>query len=90
MRERLEQQMTQNLTELSVTLSDRQMEQFYQYYQLLTEWNRVMNLTAITELEEVVTKHFVDSLTLVKAVDREKLRAEYLIWEPEQDFRGFL
>ena len=70
MRERLEQQMTQNLTELSVTLSDRQMEQFYQYYQLLTEWNRVMNLTAITELEEVVTKHFVDSLTLVKAVDR--------------------
>ena len=73
-RERLEQQMTRNLTELSVTLSDRQMEQFYQYYQLLTEWNRVMNLTAITELEEVVTKHFVDSLTLVKAVDREKLR----------------
>lgn len=51
-----------------VSLSDRQMEQFYRYYELLTEWNKVMNLTAITEMKEVVTKHFVDSLALGQAV----------------------
>lgn len=50
------------------TLSERQMEQFYQYYEMLVEWNQVMNLTAITEMTEVVTKHFVDSLSLKKAV----------------------
>ncbi len=50
------------------SLSERQMEQFYQYYEMLVEWNQVMNLTAITEMTEVVTKHFVDSLSLKKAV----------------------
>lgn len=50
------------------TLSERQMEQFYQYYEMLVGWNQVMNLTAITEMTEVVTKHFVDSLSLKKAV----------------------
>lgn len=54
--------------ELSISLSDRQKEQFFQYYELLIEWNKVMNLTAITELTDVVTKHFVDSLLLVKAI----------------------
>ena len=43
--------------ELGITLSDRQLEQFYQYYEMLVEWNKVMNLTAITEMEEVITKH---------------------------------
>ena len=50
------------------TLSERQVEQFYQYYEMLVEWNQVMNLTAITEMTEVVTKHFVDSLSLKKAI----------------------
>ena len=52
----------------TASLSERQMEQFYQYYEMLVEWNQVMNLTAITEMTEVVTKHFVDSLSLKKAV----------------------
>lgn len=42
-------------------LTDRQTEQFLRYARLLTEWNRVMNLTAITDQEEIVRKHFVDS-----------------------------
>lgn len=63
--------MEQELEEYSVHLSERQMDQFYGYYQLLLQWNKVMNLTAITELEEVVTKHFVDSLALVKVMDRQ-------------------
>lgn len=52
-----------------VLLSEKQLNQFYQYYELLIKWNEVMNLTAITELEQVVTKHFVDSLFLAKIVD---------------------
>lgn len=60
--------MMAGLKEVGITLSEKQMDQFYQYYELLIEWNKVMNLTAITELEEVVSKHFVDSMTLVKAV----------------------
>lgn len=52
-----------------VLLSEKQLNQFYQYYELLIKWNEVMNLTAITELEQVVTKHFVDSLSLAKIVD---------------------
>ena len=57
--------MTAGCQELGITLSERQLEQFYQYYEMLAEWNQVMNLTAITELEDVVSKHFLESLALV-------------------------
>lgn len=53
---------------LGITLSEKQLGQFYQYYELLIEWNKVMNLTAITELDEVISKHFIDSLSLIRAV----------------------
>ena len=55
--------------ELGIVLTEKQKEQFFKYFQLLTEWNQVMNLTAITEMPEVVTKHFVDSLLVVKVFD---------------------
>ena len=67
MKEKFAEQMEREL-QGRVVLSERQMEQFYRYYEMLTEWNKVMNLTAITEMEEVVTKHFVDSLSLGEAV----------------------
>jgi len=57
------------VSELSVELSEKQVEQFIKFYEMLVEWNKVMNLTGITEYEEVVEKHFVDSLSIVKAVD---------------------
>lgn len=63
----------EKLSVLGITLNDTQLKQFDQYYELLVEWNKVMNLTAITEYEEVVVKHFVDSLSLVKAIDIEKV-----------------
>ena len=69
MREEFDNLMRQGAKELSVELSGSQMDGFYRYYELLTEWNKVMNLTAITELHEVVTKHFIDSLALKKAVE---------------------
>ena len=60
------------ISKIGVDLSDIQIEQFIKYYELLVEWNSFMNLTGITEYEEVVIKHFVDSLSLVKAVDLKK------------------
>lgn len=57
------------LNTLGITLTDIQKKQFDQFYELLVEWNKVMNLTGITEYEEVNEKHFIDSLSLVKAVD---------------------
>ncbi|MBD5088699.1 MAG: 16S rRNA (guanine(527)-N(7))-methyltransferase RsmG [Clostridiales bacterium] len=58
-----------SLKEWNIELSEIQIQQFIQYYELLIEKNKVMNLTGITEWEEVVQKHFVDSLALVKAID---------------------
>lgn len=67
-------QFIQDLKELGVSLTDKQIEQFLIYYELLTEWNSFMNLTAITEYEDVLKKHFVDSVSLIQAVDvRKKL-----------------
>lgn len=57
------------LKEWNIELSEIQVKQFIQYYEFLIEKNKVMNLTGITEWEEVVQKHFVDSLALVKAVN---------------------
>ena len=55
---------------LNIILSDRQLFQFFRYYELLLETNKVMNLTAITEEKEVIEKHFVDSLLLVRVLDQ--------------------
>lgn len=54
------------MSALKISLSEEQYQQFIRYYELLTEWNQWMNLTAITDYEEVVLKHFTDSLSLVK------------------------
>ncbi len=54
------------LDELQVTLSEEQISQFLKYYELLIEKNKVMNLTAITEFQEVIEKHFLDSISLVR------------------------
>jgi 16S rRNA (guanine527-N7)-methyltransferase len=62
----------ESLEKLDITLSQQQLEQFLTYYELLIEWNNVMNLTAITEYEEVILKHFIDSLTLIKVYDLTK------------------
>lgn len=58
-----------SIKELGLCMSDHQVEQFMEYYELLIEWNGFMNLTAITGFEEVCTKHFIDSISLCRAVD---------------------
>lgn len=59
----------EGLQELKIDLTENQIGQFVKYYELLVEWNSFMNLTAITEYEEVIRKHFLDSLSLVKVCD---------------------
>lgn len=59
----------QDLETLSIKLNEDQIRQFEIYFSLLVEWNSFMNLTAITEFDEVCKKHFIDSLSLVKAKD---------------------
>lgn len=54
---------------LGISLCDEQVEKFLLYYEMLIEWNKMINLTAITDYEDVMKKHFVDSLSLVKVCD---------------------
>lgn len=57
------------LQELEIPLDKSQIDAFIQYYELLVEWNSFMNLTAITDFQEVCIKHFLDSLSLSKIMD---------------------
>lgn len=63
-------QFHKDLNALQIDLSEQQEEQFLLYYELLVEWNSFMNLTAITEFPDVLKKHFIDSLSLVKAYEQ--------------------
>ena len=53
---------------INVMLTEKQLNQFEQYYELLIEWNQKMNLTAITEPREIAIKHFLDSAILIDAI----------------------
>lgn len=55
------------LKEFNIELNDKQLEQFQCYYELLIDWNEKINLTAITEFDDVLIKHFVDSISICKA-----------------------
>lgn len=59
--------------DLGIVLTERQLAQFEKYYELLIEKNKVMNLTAITEPYDVIEKHFIDSLSIVKAISLEQM-----------------
>lgn len=62
-------QFESDLEQLNISLSEEQIGQFLKYYELLTEWNEKINLTAIKEYSDVMKKHFIDSISLVKAYD---------------------
>ena len=61
------------LYELDIRYTNEMLEQFQRYYDILIEWNKVMNLTGITEHVEVISKHFIDSLSIVKAIDMNRI-----------------
>jgi len=62
----------QGLVNLKLELTEKQIEQFLKYYEMLIEKNKVMNLTAITEYDEVIEKHFLDSISLCQVYDLSK------------------
>lgn len=57
------------LEQLKIPYWEEKINQYLIYYEMLTEKNKVMNLTAIKEFEDVVEKHFLDSLSLIKCMD---------------------
>lgn len=59
----------QRLKEFNIKINDEQIKKFMNYMNLLLEWNEKINLTAITQPEEVKLKHFVDSLTVLKYIN---------------------
>lgn len=61
-----------SLGKLKIQYNDEQIEQFRSYYELLTEWNKKINLTAITGYEDVVRKHFIDSIMICSLLDLNK------------------
>ena len=62
----MNQNIVEKLEHLGVVLDQNQIRQFDTYFNLLVEWNKVMNLTGITEYEDVWEKHYIDSLSIVK------------------------
>lgn len=62
------------LEDLGLSLSPLQIDQFLTYYEILLEWNSVMNLTTITDFDEVISKHFIDSLSLIKIIDLNQIK----------------
>jgi len=64
-----------DLKELGISITDKQLQQFIDYYELLVDWNSRMNLTSITEYGEVIKKHFVDSVSLISFYDFSKVES---------------
>ena len=58
--------------ELGIKLNEKQINNFEEYMKLLIEWNKKINLTAITTPEDIVLKHFIDSLTILKYIKKEE------------------
>lgn len=62
------------LNELNISVTEKMLEQFEIYYNELVKWNEVMNLTAITEKNDVYLKHFYDSITLSKVIENKEYK----------------
>ena len=80
----------EGLQDFGIVLEEKQKEQFLKFYQLLTEWNAFMNLTAITEFDEVCIKHFLDSAALCKVIALSAAKEQTLIDVGTEDpYRGY-
>lgn len=64
------QQLRKDALLFGVELTDNQLSQFYTYYEMLIEWNRKINLTAITDFDEVLKKHFLDSIAIGRVINQ--------------------
>ena len=62
----------EELKKLNIDITEQKLKQLNKYYEMIVEYNKVMNLTGITEIEQVYLKHFYDSLTITKIIDLNK------------------
>ena len=65
-------QLKQDALQFGVELDENQLSQFYRYYEMLIDWNEKINLTAITEFEEVIKKHFLDSISIGRLLNQKE------------------
>lgn len=63
-------EMQEKGSKMNIIFSVEQLDKFYRYMELLIEWNEKINLTAITEPREIILKHFIDSLTINKYIEK--------------------
>ena len=70
------ERLKKGFSDLNISVSDTQLKQLETYAALLAEWNEKINLTAIVEPEEVILKHFIDSLTINKYIEKNKTIAD--------------
>lgn len=66
--DKFEKELSQKLKQIGIEITKTQTAQFYEYMELLIEWNKKINLTSIVEEKEIILKHFVDSLTISKYI----------------------
>ena len=70
-KEQFKKEMEKYLEIISISLTQKQIEQFYDYMNLLLEWNEKFNLTAITKPEEIILKHFIDSIIPINNIKKD-------------------
>lgn len=75
----MEEIMKKLFSTMDIPLTDEQEKKFIRFYELLTEWNKRINLTSITEYSEVKVKHFLDSIALLKYVSVNEMKHKSLI-----------
>lgn len=74
LKEEFSEKIKEYMNKINIEISDKQIEKFFDYMNLLLEWNEKINLTAITEPEDIILKHFVDCATILKYIeDKDKI-----------------
>ena len=71
LKEEFEENIKESAKEIGILLNNKQVNEFYEYMQLLLEWNEKINLTAIIKPEEIILKHFIDSITIAKHIKKD-------------------
>ena len=71
----MKQRIQEAFKKINIELTDDQASNLYTYYEMLVEWNKVMNLTGITEFEDVLLKHFIDSVAVCQITDMSKVKS---------------
>ncbi len=69
-RESFSKELIEKAKKVNIEIDNKKEEQFYNYMKLLLEWNEKINLTAITEQNDIILKHFIDSITINKYIEQ--------------------